>query len=551
MVNLAPSSRQKIYLILVFASLILLFYNVWLVKPVIVGPEHTLGLASAMLTPGYWIGLALITLTSIFAFLDREMEKDAIFIIILIAFGLHLSGIFQIVQENPAEIWSGYLLPVGKNLLIEHHLNIAGPSDPLLYYSWPARHFINASIFGITEVSPLSLLKYGPQIWVLFFPFITYGIGKRFKLAPKQCFLISFLAVSSWLIGVTGGLYRIHTFATLLFLLLFMLLLTPKRTAAEVVAALLMFSALVLCHGLTALAVLPGLILLSIYRRDARFVLLFLVMFWAWYIYRATAAFETGIRAFTMLMQDIFQYTQVERYQEPASVSRLVARYVCIVYLVSYVVLMIGSAYWVLRRRITGERRKQVISLFCWAIGVGLLVLWGHGEVILRIYAYCLVPAVCIIVTTFSRKWLLIFLMCLFVALSPLFNYTSGNSSSESGQILTTELRGTEFLATKLKVREPFFYGYPHTLLMYHDPYYMGYGSAEEPSPPGKADISVLDELRYVMLSKQATEYAGKYGYAKGEDYPYDNWPQTEAGERADLIYNNGYFRIYENHLAG
>lgn len=77
-------SRQKIYLILVFVSLILLFYSVWQVSPVIVEAKAPLWLAS-YLSLGYWTGLALLVATSIFAFLDHELKKDAIYIIILMA----------------------------------------------------------------------------------------------------------------------------------------------------------------------------------------------------------------------------------------------------------------------------------------------------------------------------------------------------------------------------------------------------------------------------------------------------------------------------------
>ncbi len=44
--RLAPDLRQKIYLILVFTSLIFLFYSAWQVRPVIVEVEAPLGLAS-------------------------------------------------------------------------------------------------------------------------------------------------------------------------------------------------------------------------------------------------------------------------------------------------------------------------------------------------------------------------------------------------------------------------------------------------------------------------------------------------------------------------
>ena len=96
--RIPPNSRQKLYLILVFASLNLLFLGIWQTGPVIVQPDAPLGLAS-YLPALYWIGLALIVLVSVLAFLDREVERDAVFITILIALGLFLYGIRVFLYE--------------------------------------------------------------------------------------------------------------------------------------------------------------------------------------------------------------------------------------------------------------------------------------------------------------------------------------------------------------------------------------------------------------------------------------------------------------------
>ena len=63
---------------------------------------------------------------------------------------------------------------------------------------------------------------------------------------------------------------------------------------------------------------------------------------------------------------------------------------------------------------------------------------------------------------------------------------------------------------------------------------------------PGEIDFSIMDDLRYIVISKQGTDFKL---YAWGED-PTAAWPQTEVGRRADLIYNNCYFQIYLNNLG-
>ncbi len=543
--HLLPGSRQKIYLILVFVSLILFFYSAWQVGPVIVEVEAPLGLAS-YLAPGYWIGLALLVATSIFAFLDRELKKDAIFITILIALGLFLLGIRVFVEANAVDSTAYYPTSEVYNLLAAGHLDITNPSSIATYYSWPAIHFISASLLEVTGAYLLPIMKYTPLFWILCFVFITYGIGKRFKLEPERCFLLSFLAISSWLIAFAGFYYARFP-AMMLFMLLFMLLIVPRRTIADRVAVTLMFAALVLTHGLTAMAVLPAVILLSFYRRDYSFVALFIVIFGAWYMYEATTALEAGIQAFTTPLRNILELTQAERYQVSASTARLASRYSELGFAALYGVLMMGSVILLLRRRITGQRRNQVISIFRWAIGVGLIVLWGHGEVVFRAFIYCVVPAACIIVLSFSSRKVLIPLMCLFVALSPLSNYAG---LAGWGQVLTTELKGAEFFALEVKTPGSYFYGPGNQLPFYYNPdlvMFPNYNPFWYTRWPGEVNLSDLDwNVHYIISSKQLTNWQT---FSWGEA-PYDAWPKTEAGQKADLLYNNGDFQIYENHLA-
>ena len=503
-----------------------------------------LGLASYF-SACYWVGLALLVITSIFAFLDRELKKDAISIIILIALGLFLFGIKVFVRPNPSNPDIYYPNPWVYNLLATGHLDVAENLQMSSSYSWPAILLISASLLKITGLSLISLMKYAPLFFTLCFVFITYGIGKRFKLEPDRCFLISFLAIAS-LSFIFFGTFYARLPAAILFLLLFMLLLVPRRTVAESVAVILMFAALVLTHGLTAMAVLPGIVLLSIYRKDYRFVALFIVIFGIWYMFQATTAFKAGILAFASPLSDVFRIAQLEVYHVSPSTTRLVSLYSWLIQLASFAVLMVGSAILLLRRRITGERREQVIALFCWAIGVALLLFFGQPQVVFRTYVYLLVPAVCIAALSFSSRKLLILVMCLLVALSPIINNVD---EAEWGQVLTSELQGTKFFALEVKPQDSYFYDYGYQLILYNDPNLATVpvvSSAAVALAKGILVVSDLNELHYVIISKQGTD---SEIYSRGED-PYAVWPQTEVGKMADLIYNNGYFQIYVNRPA-
>lgn len=540
--RLSLGSRQKIYLTLAFLSLFLLFYSVWQVKPIIVEVEDSFGLASH-LTPCYWIGLALILLTCIFAFLDRELKKDVLFIFILIALGLFLSGVTVFAYENSRDPSTYDLFSGATKLLAAHHLDISNPPGLGSYYSWPAYYFTTASISSMTGIG-FSFVRYGPLFWTLCFVFITYAIGKRFELAPNRCFLLSLLGLSSY-----GAYFNYHPrgLGIILFLLLFMLLLTPRRTVAETMTTMLVFSALMLTHSFTSLVVLPALILLAIYRKESRFVAPFIVIFGAWYMYQTFLALEVGVSQWLAHpFFNILQMGRMETYQVPSAAARAVSRYSQLSYLTLYALLMIASVILLLMRKTAGEPKRQVISLFCWMIGITLLLSSQITEAALRTYMFCLVPMTCIILLSFSSRRLIVALMCLCIALHmPAYH----GVEASWGQVLTSELKGTEFFALEVKPRDSYYYSYTAHLVIYHNPDLVTipnshYGSLA--SSPGEADLSALDRLHYVIFSRQATS---SIVFNWGED-PYKDWLQTEAGRKADLVYNNGYFQIYVNRLA-
>jgi len=540
-------SRQKIYVILAFISLTLLFYGIWQIKPVIVEVDSPLGLASH-LPPCYWIGLALLVLDSILAFLDRELKKDAIFLLLLITLGLFLYGIVVFAFANIRIADAYYPNAEVSNLLAAHHIDIANPSNIGTYYSWPAIHFINASILATTGVD-IGFIKYMPLFWIFCFVFITYGIGKRLELAPNRCFLLSFLAISSWLFMFH---YHPHTLGMILYLLLFMLLLSPRRTVAESLTVMLLFGVLVITHGFTALAVLPALVILSIYRKETRFIALFVVIFGAWYMYQASAAMGQGVQQWWAApLRTISRQVEVEAAGWVSAPARAVSRYSQLSYLALYAALTMGSVIMLLRRRIAEKHRKWVISSFCWAAGAALLTFSFYGE-LARIYLFCIIPAACIAVLSFYGRKLITILMVALLCLLPALCLTASYGVEAAwGYILTTELKGAEFFALRVKPQPPddYFYNYCNAkLMLYYNvdllPLQVWQSGNLPPWP--EVDFSALDRSHYVIIGRQGTNAAI---FGLGEDR-YAVWPQTEAGNMANLLYNNGYYQIYENHLA-
>ena len=547
------NQRQKLYLIMVFISLILLFYSIWQVKPVIVELEAPLGLAS-YLTPAYWIGLVLIVAVSIFAFLDRELKKDAIFIIILIALGLSLMGIAVFVEENARDGSNFYPFSEISNWLPTRHLDITKPDYWLLsYYPWPVFHFINASMVEITgdAFDFNEFAKYWPLFFMFFLILVTYGIGKRFELAPNRCFLISFLTLSSWIMMVD---YAPRTLGLMLYLLLFMLLLTPRKTTGESIAAILTFSAIVLTHPIAIWHALLGLVLLSVYRREWRFVPLFIVISGAWYMYQVPSAIEPGITGWLLTpLQGVFRALNPTTSGLPVITARQVARYSMVSLGVLYSGFMMGSLILLLRQRITGQRRKQVIFLFAWMAGAALVVLSGIVESVWRTFIFLLVPMTSIIALSFASRRLTAALVVAMVLSSVLSIGASYAGEAAWGQVLTSELRGAQFITNNYKAVPGgtlVYYDGNMQFIYYYDPntvMTIGFRITEaHQKSPTEIDFSWMDTAHYVIVSEDSTAIS-LAGW--GAD-PSADWVQTEGGRRADLIYNNGYFQIYENHLA-
>ena len=347
-----------------------------------------------------------------------------------------------------------------------------------------------------------------------------------------------------------AGTYAPRSTGMVFFLMLSVLLLSPRRTVAETIIVVLIFAALALSHGFTCMVVIPALVLLSIYRRDGRFVALFIVLFGTWYLYQAFAAMEVGVHQWwNVPFFDIFLLTEAERYQLASVTARAVNRYALLSYLVLYLSLFVASAFLFFRGKINVEHKKYVIALLCWAVGVGLMTVMKYGgEGPYRLYLFCLLPLAAIIVLSFYGRKLLAALIPLCAVIFLFANY-SGDSGYQ--QVQTSELRGAEFMAVEVAAEVyggGWYYGSDPGLFLHYNPELSGEvfnPTWHGPKLPEDVDLSSIHRFRHIIISRKATD---GIVYNWGED-PYALWPQTEVGKRADLLYNNGYFQLYDNNL--
>jgi hypothetical protein len=540
--------RKKIYLVLLFISLVLLFFSTWQVRPVIVEVKASFGLAP-YLPILYWLGLAFLVTNSVLIFFDSEIKNDYIFIAVLLTLGLFLIGLAAFVFENPSENAGYYPFSEINNWFPLHHIDITNNQSVISYYSWPGFHFVSAFIIEITKIDFLNLAKYWPIFWAIILVFITYGTGKRLGMSPNHCFLLSFLVITSWMLVCE---YSPRILAMTLFLLLFMLLLSPKKTVTNIIIVILLFFAIVLTHPITTLAALPAVVLVSIYKKNYQFVLLFMSIFIAWYIYQALFIIGAGIKDFmTYPLNSILSLINKEANQWGASTARIISHTVWLTYASLYVVMILGSVFLLLRRKIK-ENRKQLYFIFIWLFGVtSTLLVIGLQDAVQRSYIFGLFPAACIIVLSIPKHKIFgiftVVIMCIFAAL-----YIPAEYGDEvSWQVLTSHLKGLEFLTVKLvQPGESYYYeSHQSGLVGYFNPNIITSGTQRSnffARLVGESDDPLAqDESTFVCVNKKSRDlWLFSWGYD-----PYDDWPNSEIGKMADLFYDNGSFQIYKNRL--
>jgi hypothetical protein len=554
--SISPEARIKTYLILACLSITLFAYSVWTIRPVIVEPTDLLGLAS-LLPASYWLGLALLLLASVFVFLDRLLNKHWVFVFILCVLGLYTIGTGVFAFENP--ILQTAYLPSGivRVLLESHHLSALKDYNVLAYYSWPVIHLLSASaltIFG-TDMN-LNFIRYAPLIWGLGFVLIAYGIGRRASLNPNQCFLISFLGLSS--LSAVEVAYNPQNIAIILYLCLFMVLAMTHwyHSVGDRICAIFLFGALVLTHGLTTLAVLVPAVVLFAYRR--RFKLLVIIVLlgaaalFALYIYGGGASVITRL---LKMIPNPFDLGNLQWLLNPATYAppgatlvRNLTRYLQLSYLGLYTVFGGIAFIFLILRKVKTPHKEWVQNCFFWLVGLALLTLVGYQiEGPYRLYFMGIIPAACVIALSFSsdvkrHRIALVSLMVAFLALSLLTRY---GSVANYGQIPSTELKGEQFISQDIGRGVSFFYDGPNVLSFYNPDAINAYVLTQRWGFPDlqEVDLSRLDKEEYVLLSEQGhRSLLWSYGFD-----PFYDWPQTAGGQKANLIYNNRGFQVYTN----
>lgn len=517
--------RRKLYLLLISISVIIFAQSIWQMKWVYINEMDFLGLTS-QLTSAYWLGLILITACSILIYLDNNLERDWILIYVLFIIGLYLFGVSILSEENARMPWSYYPYGEVKNLLEVGHMDTISEYPAISYRYWPLFHILSTFILTITDINLNHLPIYMPLFWVVTFIFISFSIGKRLKLNSNQSFLLVFLGLCSF--WISQYYYSPQSLAILFYLLIFMLITAKSATMRTEFLMLMIFSSMVLTHILTPVAAMLGAIIILIRKRQGLFFLGIIVIFLYWYIYLAPTIFELGIIKLLEQLdkQGSFSLFSTNKFS-PLTLEKLLINYFRLSYLA--IIAVFTSITIVLNR-------KNILNNYCffWLIGLcGLIPLRYGPEGFERLYIFCLIPALCIIVKFLNNKKILILLMVLLISLHIPAHY--GDESYMLSR--TSELKGADFAGQKVISDLSYFYQM-YSYIHYFNPMTLNVGyytfSAYE-----KPNVSKLYDLKIIINS------AGSHNrmmYMYGEDY-LQNWINLNE-DILNCIYSNGEFTI-------
>ncbi len=533
---------SKIYISVALISTALFFYNIWEIKPVLVDINDFLGLLSH-LTLAYWIGYILIVLFSIRLYLDKQIKHDIIYLIYLIVIGLFLFGVPIFAEDNARFPWSYYPAGEVKTVLETKYVNSSSNYPLMTYRSWPAMHFISASILYMTNIKIEDLLKYMPLFWVFSVILITFSIGKHLRLSSSQSFLASFLILASFWTGLYY--YGPPSIAYLLYLLLFMFIVGFSNKITQIILISITYITLLTTHILTPIAVISSFIFSSSYiralhKKRVEFIMFFLILFGAWYVYLAPVMFETGVKEFIRQATelDFLNFFETEKYSTGAFLTRWIVHYSRLFYMGIYAIAMITAFMFYITDRI--KEYKELIKIcFFWLVGLLALFAFSYGrnEIDDRIFLFSLVPMVYIITLTYNRKILAILAILLII-----FHMPAHYGTESFDSIRTTELHGAEFFVANVVFdsRETYFSMWD-TFIDYYNPERIKVFWRTMPVTD-KPDLSKIDYTTYIINSDGSHNFLF---YSFGLD-PVKEWIQLNQGNLS-LFYNNGHYQIYKN----
>ncbi|PWB53644.1 MAG: hypothetical protein C3F06_05885 [Candidatus Methanoperedenaceae archaeon] len=535
----------RVYLINLVLGLILLFYSIWEIKPVVVEITDFLGLISH-LTTAYWAGFILIISSFIKLYFDKKIESKYIYILYSLIFGLFIFSVPIFAEENARFPWSYYPAGEVKTVLETKYIDTISEYPLISYRSWPATHIISAFIISFANIKIDFLLKYMPLFWVFFVTLFIFSIGLHFKLSEKQCLLVSLLFLFSF--WEFHNYYGPQYFGYLLYILFLFILFKYKNEYKDRLFIIITFCTIVITHLLTAIAVISSFIfsskyIRSIYERRLRFLLFFLIAFISWHVYLAPEMLKVGTRELITQIAERkpLSFFGTTKYEVGILLTRQITHYSRIFYLVFYTVGMTIAAFLYLTNRVIENNREIIKICFFWLIGILMLFIFRYGESEIddRIYILSLIPMIYILILSFNQKVVLVLAILLMIPHLP------AHYGSESNEIIySSELSGDKFFSqtARLNSYNQYLYAPSPGIRFYNNSMVLfdGFSIEHICSEGKKHNFSSYYDVKYIMLTKQFNNFLLYSCNLNVLDLGFDF-----QAKNTNYIYNNGDFNIY------
>jgi hypothetical protein len=530
-------ARTKIYMLLALLAVTCFFWSMAQIGYVVVDRDDFMGLTSH-LPPTYWVGLVLILLACLAAFMDREAQSDVLFLFLLSVLALLLTGPGVFSEENPRFSMSYYPAGETQRIITEGRVDILMSGSMMTYHCWPAFHFVSASLLLITGSELGFFQTCAPLFWAGVTLIVTYAIGRKLLSSANYAFILSALVLA-------GFWYCIHAvwdpqmLGYLLLPVLFLLVMSISRhQVSNRAATVICYGALVITHGLTSIAGFLGAAAYYLSRKSIAVIILLLMISVAWWAYLAPRIFEAGLDTLYRQLKelDFFSFTSTPAYTGLALPA--FDRYLRLAYPIVIITAGALTVIALVVGRIRRENRRAVIDCLLWLAGLSLLFFYSYGqESDMRMYAYALMPLAAVIVLGLRNRLVLAALLTAFVLLHVPANY----GLDFENQTRNSELSGARFFAQRVDDQSA------SVCTSWGTIYYVSYYDPEKidtalfpTSLMDASDVSPLGWVDYVVESERERDsYIMTFGFD-----PVGDWIRQGNG---GLIYSNGSYLIVEN----
>jgi len=312
--------------------------------------------------------------------------------------------------------------------------------------------------------------------------------------------------------------------------------MSHKDTPAKKIFEIIIFVAMIITHVLTPIVSMSAILALSIKRRKSELISFVFIFFWIWYIYVLQHVFEVGIMKVSqqIVNMDAFTLFGTIKYQ-PITETKWLSNIIRFSFLA--IVASLASIS-ILLFKLEDKSTRSIFfnEILFWLIGTAAVSFLKYGtEAFERLYIFCLIPAICLIITKIKTSYIIIPLMILLLGL-----HIPAHYADESYLMThTTDLKGSEFIGSNFMLNETLFYQL-HPYVHFFDPRSINkpYYYFQVDQIP---DTSILQNMSLIINSRQSYNF---FTYMYGTDF-LQNWVLLN-NKSINLLYNNGYYKIYK-----